>query len=192
MAFCANVLDQIQSLSMTRQKHPNLLRDPELPVRFACLLARHMVKSRISDEELARRMSELPDAGSVSVTTIRRHKDGAGGSPTNRMIGIYKEALNIPDHEIDLLLDPDHVSAPGAPAFSDFNEQWRQLHEYFRRQSQLPHHIQFERARAHEAVKEEKYDKARKHLEKVSEWAGDSYRQQEVSLAYAAEEYGGL
>jgi len=40
------------------------------------------------------------------------------------------------------------------------------------------------------AVKEEKYDKARKHLEIVTEWTANSYREQELSLAHAAEEFG--
>jgi tetratricopeptide (TPR) repeat protein len=142
------------------------------------------------DDQLAHKMNKVAGA-SGSLTTIRRHRDGSGGIPTYRMLGIYQQALGIPENEIDALIDPDRVASPaGAPTLSDFNEQWMQLIEYLRRQSQLPHHIQNERARAEAAIKERDYDKGRKHLEKVSEWTRDSYREHEISLAYAAEEYG--
>jgi plasmid stability protein len=176
---------------MIRQKHSNPLKDPEFPARFARLLAKYIIKSRISDEQLAYKMNEVAGPGSGSLATIRRHKGGTGGVPTYRMIGIYKEALEIPENEVDLLIDPDRAASPaGAPSFLDLNEQWRQLLEYFQRQSQLPHHIQNERARANEAFKEGNYDEARKHLENVSEWTRSSYRDHRMSLAYAAEEYG--
>lgn len=175
---------------MTHQKHSNPLKDPELPARFARLLAKYMIKARKSDEQLRDKMNEVAGA-SGSLATIRRHKDGTGGIPTYRMIGIYQEALGIPANEIDLLIDPDRgASLAGAPSFSDLNEQWQQLVEYLRRQSQLPHYIQEERALADAAVKQRNYDKARRHLEKVSEWTRDSYHEHENSLAYATEEYG--
>src|ERR1044071_1465637 len=124
MAVCAGGIDQTQSAVMTRQKHSNPLKDPELPARFARLLARYIIKHRVSDEQLAHRMNEIAGAGSGSVASIRRHKDGTGGIPTLRMIGIYQAALEIPEDEINLLIDPNRSASPaGAPSFSQINEQ---------------------------------------------------------------------
>ena len=174
---------------MTRQKHSNPLKDPELPARFARLLAKHIIKLLMSDEQLVHEMNKFGGKGSGSLASIRRHRDGAGTAPTLRMIGLYQKALQIPDEEIDLLLDPDHATLIGMPGFHVINEHWKVLIDSFHHQSQLPHHIQAENKRAEAAIKENNYDKARVHLEIIREWTQDSYREHEKSFTYAAEEY---
>lgn len=121
--LCAASWNQIRTYFMSRQKHSNPLRDPELPARFARLLGKYLRLTLMSDEQLKDKMNEVAGAGSGSLASIRRHKDGSGGAPSHRMIGIYQAVLGIPEKEIDLTLYPDRSESPDSPSIRAFNEQ---------------------------------------------------------------------
>ena len=163
------------------QKPSNPLKDPELPRRFGDLIIRYMVILKLSDEEL---LTELRNVGVTkgSLASIKRHKDGLGGQPSAKTIGLYQEALKIADAEIQALLYPGARGAIGQPSNREFRDQFQELVAELQRQSNLPYEIQSERAKAKVALAEEDFEKARRHLNA----AADATRR---TAEHAAEEY---
>ncbi len=172
---------------MTLQKYPNPLKDPELPFRFARFIGRHLVKMRLSDDQLVRKMSEVAGR-TISAATVQRHKN-AQSTPSYQMIGIFQQSLGATEEDVSRLLDPHVTWGIGTPGYQEVQSQFQQLVAELNRQSQLPNHIQQERAKANVALREQDFDKAREHLEAVGIWTRTSYEDHANAFKYAKEEY---
>ncbi|MEM7060798.1 MAG: hypothetical protein AAF557_24730 [Pseudomonadota bacterium] len=88
---------------MTRQKPSNPLKAPDLPERFAALIAKHMVRLKLSDDGLLDLLKKAGPATKGSLASIRRYKEAKGGNPTAQTIGTYAEALDFSPEELDSL-----------------------------------------------------------------------------------------
>ena len=167
---------------MTLQIDPNPLKDPNLPGRFARLIIKHMIRLSLSDDQLLHRLRGVDGGTRGSLASIRRHKDGTGGQPTTQTIGTYQKALGIPDAQIDAMLYPDDPSKPGQPGARVFRDQFEELAEELKRQSNLPFEVQRNRAEAKAALADDDFERARACLTSA---AGETRRIAE----HASEEY---
>ena len=128
-----------------------------------------MIIKNLSDDQLSNIIKDIDSSKSVAnPESVRRHRNGTGGHPTPRTIGIYQKALEIPNADIDVLIYQESIPAPGQPSMIEIISQYQELVAELNRRSNLAFDIESNRVAAKKAFLANDLVSARKYLENVA------------------------